>query len=80
LGNNIVGTDGIPEYMDFNGESWADYLSDNRQSLIYDFRQALNIRVIYETNAKNEYMKAHNTGSRTSRVAPVILILHWLVI
>jgi hypothetical protein len=45
-GNNILGTDDVPEYTDFNTDDWLDYLSDNRRRLTNDFRQHLSTHVL----------------------------------
>jgi hypothetical protein len=61
---SVLGSDGIPEYADFNQEEWMDHLSDNRRAITYKFCQALNIHVAYENICQDEeYVKAHGKSA-----------------
>jgi hypothetical protein len=48
----ILGTDGIPEYLDFQKDAWTDYLSDLQRNLTNKFRQELSTHSIYKKNSK----------------------------
>jgi hypothetical protein len=66
-GNDILGTDDVPEYTDFNTDDWIDYLSENKKRLTNDFRQQLSTHVMYEESSRKEYAKMHKvaTGSKS---------------
>jgi hypothetical protein len=60
---SILGSDGIPEYANFNQEEWIDHLSDIRRAITCEFHQALNIHVAYENICRDKYVKAHSKSA-----------------
>jgi hypothetical protein len=63
---SILGKDDVPEYTDFNQDTWNEYVSDHLKPLTIEFRRELNTHRTYEQSLKEEYIQACNLGSKQS--------------
>jgi hypothetical protein len=68
-GNDILGTDDVPEYTEFKTDDWIDYISENKKRLTNDFWQQLSTHVTYKESSRKEYAKTRKAalGSKSSK-------------